>query len=270
MSSRTQMLELVLLLTIAGAGAYMLSSPITPARFTGASCSRFSTPMRARMSGMKLRMMADDESDPEEKTEEKPAAAAAPGGTFEFYTRPRTTNANWGTFFEIATKDSPVWITGLRAGGHSFASYDEYMRLDVKVLTKEGTCVGFEKDEAAWTKVGAEDGMRLPRIEVGDSFAHFTALPFDAPVKIDANSVQGFCIHTNKKTGLALRRKLNFDSNSMGDPYFKDWVDGVTDEGEHLKVIAGLTPGQKLFEEVSEETNARAFVGVIDYSLSEP
>mmetsp|Transcript_8429 Transcript_8429/g.16873 ORF Transcript_8429/g.16873 Transcript_8429/m.16873 type:complete len:235 (-) Transcript_8429:162-866(-) len=211
-----------------------------------------------------VRMEADEAEAP---AKEK---AAAPGGSFEFYTRPRTTNANWGTFFEIATKDQPIYVTGIRAGGHSFADFETYTRLDVKVMTKEGTAVGFETDADAWKTIGEASELNMPRIEVGDSFAVFTPLPLDEPVMIPANSVQGFVIHTNKKTGLALRRKLNFDANNEGDPYFKDWVDGVTDEGEHLKLVAGLCPGEKLFEDVSDSTNARAFVGVIDYTLSEP
>ena len=67
--------------------------------------------------------------------------------------RPRTTNANWGVFFEIATKDSPVWITGLHAGGHSFASFDDLTRLDIGVYTKQGTCVGSETDKAPWKRI---------------------------------------------------------------------------------------------------------------------
>lgn len=133
--------------------------------------------------------------------------------------RPRTTNANWGTFFEIATKDSDVYITGIRAGrlsgitfclglifafitlpitaqahalvfswptrldhharsrtglsssltdvrlagGHSFANFEEYTRLDVTTYTKEGTCVGFETDEKAWKCIGKVWSLTFPR-----------------------------------------------------------------------------------------------------------
>jgi hypothetical protein len=72
----------------------------------------------------------------------------------EFWTRPRTTNANYGVFFEVTAKDRPIWITGLRAGGHSFASHDDYTRMKVRVLTADGSAVGKELDEKAWTLVG--------------------------------------------------------------------------------------------------------------------
>ena len=128
----------------------------------------------------------------------------------------------------------------------------------------------------------------MPRVEVGDSRAQYTKIPLNSVVHIPANTVQvsahrsllsfinsmflqGFCLHTNKKTGLAVRRKLNVDTeDSQGDPYFGEWIDGVTDENDHFRMIAGLCPGEKLFEDVSTANNARAFVGVIEYSLSEP
>ena len=72
----------------------------------------------------------------------------------EFWTRPRTTNANYGVFFEVSAKDKPIWITGLRAGGHSFATHDEYTRMKIRVLTADGSAVGKELDEKAWTLLG--------------------------------------------------------------------------------------------------------------------
>mmetsp|Transcript_24951 Transcript_24951/g.59308 ORF Transcript_24951/g.59308 Transcript_24951/m.59308 type:complete len:268 (-) Transcript_24951:144-947(-) len=267
MASRTHHALLLLVLAAAAVDAYMLSNPVLPARLAATSRISRTSPLRAAATTHSLRsaLRMTDKAEAEEAK-----APASTGGTFEFYTRPRTTNANWGTFFEIATKDSDVYITGIRAGGHSFANFEEYTRLDVTTYTKEGTCVGFETDEKAWKCIGKAEGLKVPRVEVGDSFAQFTPLPLEDPVLIPANSVQGFVIHTNKKTGLALRRKLNFDSNNAGDPYFKDWIDGVTDEGDHLKLIAGLCPGEKLFEDVSDSNNARAFVGVIDYTLEKP
>ena len=74
--------------------------------------------------------------------------------TEQFWTRPRTTNANWGIFFEIVAKDRPIWITGIHAGGHSFAAHDDYTRLKVRVLSAEGSAVGKELNEKAWTPVG--------------------------------------------------------------------------------------------------------------------
>jgi len=189
--------------------------------------------------------------------------------TEQFWTRPRTTNANWGIFFEIVAKDRPIWITGIHAGGHSFAAHDDYTRLKVRVLSAEGSAVGKELNEKAWTPVGEADNFKLPRVEVGEITPQYTPLPF-SPVHIPANAGRAFCIHTNRKTGLALRRKLNFDSNNLQDPYFREWTDGVTDEGEHFKLIAGLVPGEKLFSEVSSSNNARAFVGVIEYQLTDP
>ncbi len=73
------------------------------------------------------------------------------------------------------------------------------------------------------------DDFKIPRVEVGEIMPMYTSLPFK-PVQIPANSVRAFCIHTNRKTGIALRRKLNFDSNNLADPYFREWTDGVTDE----------------------------------------
>ena len=75
----------------------------------------------------------------------------------QFWTRPRTTNANWGVFFEVVAKDRPIWITGIQAGGHSFATHDDYTRMKIRVLTADGTAVGKELDESAWKLLGDVD-----------------------------------------------------------------------------------------------------------------
>ena len=41
----------------------------------------------------------------------------------------------------------------------------------------------------------------MPRVEVGDSRAVYTYIPFSKPVHIKAKSKQSFCLHTDKKTG---------------------------------------------------------------------
>jgi hypothetical protein len=41
-------------------------------------------------------------------------------------------------------------------------------------------------------------------------------------------------------------------------------------QSEHFKLVAGLVPGENLFQEVSSSNNARAFVGVVDYQLTDP
>jgi hypothetical protein len=38
----------------------------------------------------------------------------------------------------------------------------------------------------------------------------------------------------------------------------------------HFNLIAGVVPGEKLFEEISTANNARAFVGVVEYDLKDP
>jgi hypothetical protein len=72
----------------------------------------------------------------------------------QFWTRPRTTNANFGVFFEVVAKDRPIWITGIQAGGHSFANHDEYTRMKIRVLTADGSAVGKELDQSAWKLLG--------------------------------------------------------------------------------------------------------------------
>ncbi len=75
------------------------------------------------------------------------------------------------------------------------------------------------------------ENFELPRVEVGDRRAQYTSIPFSSePIMIPANSARAFCIHTDKRFGLAVRRKLNFDSNDLVDPYYREWTDGVTDE----------------------------------------
>uniref|UniRef100_A0A6U5BH51 Uncharacterized protein n=1 Tax=Hemiselmis andersenii TaxID=464988 RepID=A0A6U5BH51_HEMAN len=189
---------------------------------------------------------------------------------WELWTRPRTTNANWGVFFEVVAKDKDVWVTGLRAGGHSFATYDEYTRLHMRVFTTEGSAVGKELDESAWSLAGEEKDFKLPRVEVGDQTTNYYSLPFGDAIKIPAGSTRAFCIHTDKQRGLALRRKLNFHTRLDSDPDFKEWVDGVTDEGMHFNLVSGLVPGKDLFKKVSTENNARAFAGVVEYDLKDP
>jgi hypothetical protein len=41
-------------------------------------------------------------------------------------------------------------------------------------------------------------------------------------------------------------------------------------QGLHFNLIAGVVPGEKLFEEISTANNARAFVGVVEYDLKDP
>jgi hypothetical protein len=43
--------------------------------------------------------------------------------------------------------------------------------------------------------------LTMPRVEVGDSRAVYTYIPFSKPVHIKAKSKQSFCLHTDKKTG---------------------------------------------------------------------
>jgi hypothetical protein len=47
-----------------------------------------------------------------------------------------------------------VWLTGLRAGGHSFAGHEEYTRMHIRVFTAEGSAVGKELDKSQWTLLG--------------------------------------------------------------------------------------------------------------------
>ena len=187
----------------------------------------------------------------------------------EFWTRPRTTNANWGVFFSLETKDQDVWVTGLRCGGHSFASVGELTRLSLECYTKDGAVEGAETDKSQWTNVASLKELTIPKVQVGDSKAVYTYVPFKDPVHVKAKTIKSFCLHTDKKTGLVVRRKINFGGDKP-DPYFAEWVDGVTDEGAHFKIRAGRCPGEKLFVDVGSEANARAFVGVVDYALQAP
>ncbi len=41
-------------------------------------------------------------------------------------------------------------------------------------------------------------------------------------------------------------------------------------QSDHFKLVAGLVPGEKLFTDVSSSINARAFVGVVEYQLTDP
>jgi len=198
-----------------------------------------------------------------------PEEAVGTDSAMEFWTRPRTTNANWGVFFDIETKESDVWITGLRCGGHSFAKFDDFTRLKLQCLTKEGSSEGSETNKGVWSPLAEMDDLTLPKVQVGDSRAVYTYIPFKEPVHVKAKSQQAFCLHTNKKTGLVVRRKISFGGDNP-DPYFAEWPEGCTDEGVHFKLKAGRCPGENLFVDVGSEGNARAFVGVIDYSLKAP
>lgn len=200
------------------------------------------------------------------------AATAEAVGTDEaqeFWTRPRTTNANWGVFFDLETKGEDIWITGLRCGGHSFARVGAFTRLKLQCFTKEGSSKGAEADKSLWSGLAELKDLTLPKVQVGDSKAVYTYIPFASPVHVKANSQQSFCIHTDKKTGLVVRRKINFGGDNV-DPYFAEWREGVTDEGAHFTLSAGKCPGENLFVDVSAETSMRAFVGVVDYSLKAP
>ncbi len=49
-----------------------------------------------------------------------------------------------------------------------------------------------------------------------------------------------------------------------------DLTTKLSAQGEHFKLVAGLVPGENLFSDVSSANNARAFVGVVEYQLTDP
>ena len=58
-----------------------------------------------------------------------------------------------GVFFTLETKESDIWVQGLRCGGHSFASVNDFTRIKLECYTKEGDVKGSETDKSAWTEV---------------------------------------------------------------------------------------------------------------------
>ena len=72
-------------------------------------------------------------------------------------------------FFTLETKDSDIWISGLRCGGHSFASVDDYTRIKLECWTKEGDSSGAESDKSAWTEAANIQELTMPRVEVSPS-----------------------------------------------------------------------------------------------------
>merc|ERR1712205_269713 len=92
-----------------------------------------------------------------------PDEAVGTDTAMEFWTRPRTTNANWGVFFDVETKESYIWVTGLRCGGHSFAKYDEFTRLKLQCFTKAGSSKGAETNKSEWSELAKMEDLTLPR-----------------------------------------------------------------------------------------------------------
>ena len=119
---------------------------VAPSRAMGSSCS---LRLRGNPSGVRSSLRT-----PSVMSAVMEAADQKTSTSEEFWTRPRTTNANWGVFFEIVAKDKPIWITGIRAGGHSFADHNQYTRMNIRVFSAEGSAVGKELDEKAWSLVG--------------------------------------------------------------------------------------------------------------------
>ncbi len=58
-----------------------------------------------------------------------------------------------GVFFTMETKESDIWVQGLRCGGHSFASVNDFTRIKLECYSKPGDVAGAETDKSAWTEV---------------------------------------------------------------------------------------------------------------------
>mmetsp|Transcript_12477 Transcript_12477/g.29488 ORF Transcript_12477/g.29488 Transcript_12477/m.29488 type:complete len:376 (+) Transcript_12477:267-1394(+) len=195
------------------------------------------------------------------------AGSSSPAeGTDRFTAQTRTGNCWHGLYFELEAKDKDIVITSINTASSPEVHVGPLRedRMNLVFYTRDGTCVGNEKNQDGWTMLGRERDIQLPAVAYGELEASYGPLPMgQSPLRVAAGTRRGFCVFSSSWRGVVLRSKL-------GDRF----VPGeVTDENEHLKLCAGLLPrndqlyDDTMFTDIYSEDIANAFVGSIDYRV---
>eukprot|EP00287_Rhodomonas_sp_CCMP768_P018062 CAMPEP_0202816578 /NCGR_PEP_ID=MMETSP1389-20130828/7033_1 /ASSEMBLY_ACC=CAM_ASM_000865 /TAXON_ID=302021 /ORGANISM="Rhodomonas sp., Strain CCMP768" /LENGTH=244 /DNA_ID=CAMNT_0049488645 /DNA_START=19 /DNA_END=753 /DNA_ORIENTATION=- len=177
-------------------------------------------------------------------------------------TKPRTSNAWFGVYFDVQARDRAVTVQSIKTGCSSMA---EGETLEVQVWSCiDGSGVGKEEDQSAWTQVykgsHALDLVEFNRFQTSTTEAdQYTELPLASPITLQPSERRGFLVHTNHIGGLILRGGFGPEAQQ------NNWEIGdVTDETVDVVLRCGLPCSVKPFE-VEPDSVGRAFAGSILY-----
>lgn len=156
-------------------------------------------------------------------------------GTSRFVAQARTGNCWHGLYFDIHAKDKPITVTAIRTASSPEGSAPiREDKMDLFIYTCDGSMVGQELQQDAWTLRGEEVGVQLPVVAYGESDPFYGAVPLDKPIIIKKGATVGVCLFSNSWRGVVLRAKLG---EAAG------WQAGeVTDENDDLSIHAGVLP----------------------------
>jgi len=156
-------------------------------------------------------------------------------GTSRFVAQPRTGNCWHGLYFDIQAKDKPITVTAIRTASSPEGSAPiREDKMNLFIYTCEGSVVGQELVQDAWTLRGEEMGIQLPVVSYGESDPFYGSVPLDTPIKIAKGATVGICLFSSSWRGVILRAKLG---EATG------WQTGeVTDENDDLSLHAGVLP----------------------------
>lgn len=187
-------------------------------------------------------------------------------GANRFVAQPRTGNCWHGLYFDIHAKDKPITVTAVRTASSPEGSAPiREDKMNLWVYTCEGSMVGQELSQEAWTLRGEELGIQLPVVSYGESEPFYGAVPLNDPLEIKAGGTVGVCLFASSWRGVVLRAKLG---EAAG------WKAGdVTDENSDLSLHAGILPknddmyADTMFTKLYKPIMANAFVGAIEYTV---
>ncbi len=188
-----------------------------------------------------------------------------------------TTGAcSFGLCFDVAAKDRPIRITGLRTASSPGLNWGQGqpLRVSIYATVAARSARGAELDGGEWQRVGGGGGVSLPMVSWADQTPEYGPLPLDEPVVVPAGGTRGLLVHTNDLYGLV--------TGVAGGAGGTDEVMGNNDDGpeplrpgvpvggdDHVELRAGYTIGAAVFEEFDGVAlpSAGAFVGVLEYEV---
>mmetsp|Transcript_3104 Transcript_3104/g.4404 ORF Transcript_3104/g.4404 Transcript_3104/m.4404 type:complete len:268 (-) Transcript_3104:30-833(-) len=180
-------------------------------------------------------------------------------------TKPRTSHAWFGVYFDIEAKDTPLTIKSIETGCSSSV---DGKTLKVQLwATKEGSFAGKEEDASAWECLGDEEmvlsTIKFDKRAYDSSEAKYGKLPLKTDIVVESGGKRGFMIHTNSMGGLILRGGFGPEAQK------NNWrVGAKSDETIHMRVLAGpVTASAPFTLEKDSPGFARAFAGSISYTI---
>jgi hypothetical protein len=204
------------------------------------------------------------------------AATAAAGEALSFTTEPVTTGAcSFGLCFDIAARDRPLLITGLRTASSPGLNWGQGQPLRVAVFATAAprSARGAELDAGLWRRVGGGAGVTLPMVSWADREPAYGPLPLEEGVEIPAGGTRGFLVHTNDLYGVVtgVGGGAGGSDEALGDGEDVEPLRPGSPVGgdAHMELRAGYTIGAAVFEEFDgfAVPAAGAFVGTVEYRV---